>query len=398
MDRQTRHIYVLLRNKIIGVDSIVPLCMQLHKECGVTFTFMFFEYSSFKVIRNDNIVLSDAINTIGRSVFVGRGSGKYKIISKIFPIFFLIKMVFNINFKKRYIMHTGGMNIKPLRFFLNLLPLERIIFNEVTPYGTRHPYSDKRTSEQFFHLRQTQDAYNKTKGQLPFLKAGVLIGYNKLWNFFKHPKAVNAHKIVFDDPRNPDAWIDFIKEKSSNYIDDELDNNLLSHQKNKHIIMVFIGRIHLDKTGGYPDSFVHIIQEISKSVGNKMPIFIKPHIFSDLEFVKKCISKGVTNNKMDYILTKLHPSVLASRAAMSIFIGNSTVIKEVSGLNVPIVQCLYGFDEQGVSMRSSKQADYIVTKQTDDLSNIINKLNSIDRLPIVYRERQQALDCSFLQH
>ena len=114
MARQTQHIYVLLRNKIVGVDSILPLCMQLHKECGVTFTFMFFEYSSFKVIRNDNIVLSDAINTIGKSIFVG--SGKHKIISKIFPIFFLVKMVFNINFKKSYIMHTGGMNIKPLRY------------------------------------------------------------------------------------------------------------------------------------------------------------------------------------------------------------------------------------------------------------------------------------------
>lgn len=396
--KQKKHIYVLLRNKIVGTDNVLPLCMQLHNECGFTFTFMLFDYDSFKAIKDDNVVLSDAINTIGRLVFVG--SNKHGVISKTAPIFFLIKMIFNINFNKNYVMHPGGMYVKPLKYILNFLPSKGIIFHETSPYGRRQPYNGTESAFEFFNLRQTQDEYEDSKiGEPAFLKAEVLIGYNKLWNFFKHPYAVNAHKIVLDNPRNTSAWIDFIQKKSFDYVSEELYRNL-PYKKDKPIITIFTGRLHLDKTPGkkFVESFIQMINAISKSTKNKCAIFIKPHIFSDIEFLKKCISEGCGEHKMEYILTKLHPSVLSSRSSMAFFSNNSTVINEVSNLNIPVIQCLYGFDgDKDIEVQISKKSDYVLTKKSENLKTIIDNLITADSSPAVYKKHSNLIDCSFVR-
>mgnify|MGYP000028704278 CR=1 FL=1 len=393
-----KHVYVILKNKIIGTDSVITLCMQIYKECGYTFTFILFEHGSFKAIKNDNIVLFDAINSIGKLVSLSSERYKYRVISKIFTVLFFIKMILKIKFQENYIMHSGGLHVKPLSFIMNFTPLQRIIFHETSSYGRLcHENKGVDTPEMFFSRRQTQNAFdsNVLRHLLPTLNAGILIAYDEFWNYFKHPEAINAQQVVFNNSRNAGAWIDFIKNRSSEYIDSELDKYLLN-QKSKHILIIFIGRIQIDKSGSYIKSFIQMIDEISKTVGDKVPVFIKPHIFADLEFIMNCISKGVGGGKINYIFTKLHPSVLASRAAISFFIGNSTVINEISNLNVPIIQCLYGFDDKGILAKTSKKSDYVITKKTDNLGVIINDLLSVDNPPAVYRKKQGKFNCGNL--
>ena len=287
-------------------------------------------------------------------------------------------------------MHFGALHEKPLNRISSFYKLKRTILCEGVSYG---PHSVKKN---IFNNRETQSVFNKSKMcKKTALKAGILIGYDKLWNYFKHREAVKSHKIVFNDSRNASAWVDFIESKASNYIDRELDENNID-QKDRHIIIVFIGRLQLDKTGQFIESFIQMISEIAKNVGDEYPVFIKPHIFADLEFIMNCISKGVGGGKINYIFTKLHPSVLASRAAISFFIDNSTVINEISNLNVPIIQCLYGFDDKGILAKTSKKSDYVITKKTDNLGVIINDLLSVDNPPAVYRKKQGKFNCGNL--
>jgi len=286
-------------------------------------------------------------------------------------------------------MHFGALHEKPLNRISSFYKLKRTILCEGVSYG---PHSVKKN---IFNNRETQSVFNKSKMcKKTALKAGILIGYDKLWNYFKHREAVKSHKIVFNDSRNASAWVDFIESKASNYIDRELDENNID-QKDRHIIIVFIGRLQLDKTGQFIESFIQMISEIAKNVGDEYPVFIKPHVLSDLDFLQKCVLDGIGEYKMKYILTKLHPSVLASRAAMSFFVGNSTVIREISNLKVPIIQCLYGFDNKGVLAKASDKANYIMTKKDGDLSKIINKLILAKYSPVVFTKRKNNIDCSF---
>jgi hypothetical protein len=406
-----KHIYVLLRNKIIGIDSIIPLCMQLHKECNFRFTFLLFHDESYAVIKNDNIVLFDAMNIIGEFVSLSSHRYKYKIISKVVALFEIVKIIFNTSFNNSYVMHSGALHVKPLNFIVKFLPIKRIIFHEKSPYGLEHTYFKRKSlynnaperPESLYQSRQTQDIFDKHNiGGQPVLYAGILIGYDKLWNYFKHAKAISAKQIVFNDSRNASAWVDFVTNSSPDYIDKELEDNNLSANINKHIIVVFVGRLQLDQSGKFVESFIQMINQISTIVGDKLPIFIKPHIFSDLVFIEKCISEGIGSNKMNYIFTRLHPSVLASRAVIAFFANHSTVINEISNLKVPVIQYLYDFDEylddfgsNGISLFKSEKADYFFTKETRGLNNIINKLISVDSFPAVYRKREGKIDCDW---
>ena len=385
-----KKIYVFLKNKLIGIDSVIPLCLQLNRECNCSFTFVLFHGETFDAIVNDNTVLIDAINSVGTIVNLSSARYKYKFLSKIYAISYLIKTIYGVNYSKNYLMHFGALHEKPLNKIANYYKLKRVILCEPTSYG---PWI---TTGNIFNNRETQDVFNNSElYKSPVLNAGVLIGYDKLWNYFKHTKAIDTHQIIFDNARNGSAWVDFIKKRSSDYIDNELnDNNLPSHNK---IIIVFIGRLQLDKTGNFIDSFVKMINEIAKNVGNKIPVFIKPHIFSDLDFLEECILKGIAGYNMTYILTKLHPSVLSSRAVMAFFVGASTVINEIANLKVPIVQCLYGFDEAGISFHASKKAYYIATKKTGNLNTVINELLYVDSNPVVYKKRRGTIDCSFMK-
>jgi hypothetical protein len=390
-----KHMYVLLRNKIIGVDSVIPLCMQLHKDCNFTFTFILFEHGSFVAIKNDNIVLSDAINTIGELISLDTSKK-----SRIAVMYSILKMILNINYRNSFFMHSGGLNVKPLIYIAKFMSAKKIVFHERRTNGLRSgPYSAIDYPERFYSRRQTKYEYDKDNiGSPPILNGEILIGYDKLWNYFRHPQAVNAKRIIFNDSRNGSAWIDFIKNNSAGYIDNEINDNF-PDQKNKNIIIVFVGRLQLT-TSEYVKSFIQMISEISENIGDKFPVFIKPHIYSDLEFLKECIHEGVGNKKMEYVVTKLHPSVLASRATMSFFIGNSNVISEISNLKVPVIQCLYGFNDEDIYHKKSEKlskvsekTNFVMTK-VGDLSAVIKELTSVDKPPVIYRKRKEKLDCS----
>ncbi len=389
---KNKKIYVLLKNKIVGIDSVIPLCLELNKVCGCRFTFVLFNHPTFQAITNDNIVLFDAINSIGELVDLSVSSNRHVSLEKITTVFFLIKMMYCVNYRRNYIMHFGALHEYPLDKMVKLINLSRVILCENTSYG---PCS---TVSNIYNYRETQIEYSESHlHKSSILNARILIGYDKLWNYFKHDKAVNAHKVLFNNSRNSNAWIDFIKSKSSSYIDNEL-HNAFDNQGHGHIIIVFIGRLNLDETGKYVSSFIQLIHELAKNIGDKFPVFIKPHIFSDLDFLEKCILEGIGNYTMNYIITKLHPSVLASRAAIALFVNNSTVIHEISNLNVPIIQCLYGFNRDEALNESSNKSNYVMTKGMDNLSVIVNKLLSVNASPIVYRKKQEKIDCSFLLH
>ena len=70
MRSNRKTVYVLLRNKIIGIDSILPLCMEINGKFGYKFNFISFEHETYKYIVKDNVVIKDMINSIGKIDFV----------------------------------------------------------------------------------------------------------------------------------------------------------------------------------------------------------------------------------------------------------------------------------------------------------------------------------------
>jgi len=83
---------------------------------------------------------------------------------------------------------------------------------------------------------------------------------------------------------------------------------------------------------------------------------------------------------------------------MAFFSNNSTVINEVSNLNIPVIQCLYGFDgDKDIEVQISKKSDYVLTKKSENLKTIIDNLITADSSPAVYKKHSNLIDCSFVR-
>ena len=84
MKASKKIVYVFLRNKIVGIDSILSTCMEIYGRCGYTFNFISFDYMTYKYIVEDNTVIRDAINHIGKIELVSSDRYSSSNISRLF--------------------------------------------------------------------------------------------------------------------------------------------------------------------------------------------------------------------------------------------------------------------------------------------------------------------------
>jgi hypothetical protein len=335
-------IYVILRNKIIGIDSILPTCVEIHGRCGYMFNFISLDYSTYKYIMEDNIVLRDAIHSIGKIELLSSDRYKSRYISKLFFIFYFVKVMFNIAVRNDYIMHSAHLHVNPFVWVRWLFKKSNIIFMEKQSFGIEKAIDftnvKNRDLKFLYNKRLTYDEISKYGIDIyshpPLLYAGVLIGYDKRWNYFKHPTASRLKKIVLKDMRSNRYWISFIKKNAHKYIESEMP---VGDFKSGNILVFIATRITRTTDINAIEEFVGALNVLFKYT-HIFPLFIKLHTFSDVEFINELVNTALgKENSARYVFTKLHPAVLATRAVISVFANSGTLMKEFSEFDIPVV-------------------------------------------------------------
>ena len=330
-------VHVILRNKIIGIDSILPLCMEMHGKCGCTFNFISLDSSTYKYIMKDNVVLIDAINYIGKIDLVSTSKYKSKYISKLSFILYFIKVIFKVTVRDNYIMHSGHLHLKPLAWIRFLFKRSNVIFVERESYisEARFIHSDMNI---FYAGRMTYDEISESSIDIhsnpPLLYANTLIGYDKEWVYFKHAKANKLKKIVLKDIRKNKYWIEFLYKNADKYIKNETPYGDFESSN----ILVFIAtRVTRTSDRDLINEFAGALKALSKYM-HIFPLFIKLHTFSDIEFINELLDISLGRENRDrYVITSIHPTILSSKSIVSVFASEGTLMREFSGLNIPVV-------------------------------------------------------------
>mgnify|MGYP003985757481 CR=1 FL=1 len=65
-------VLVFLNNKLISVDTILPVLIELKEKYNTKIYFIVFEEMAYKGIRS-NIVINDAVNYAGNLIYIGFG-------------------------------------------------------------------------------------------------------------------------------------------------------------------------------------------------------------------------------------------------------------------------------------------------------------------------------------
>ncbi len=209
-------IFVFLKNKLISLDSIIPFSFEMNKQCGFKFVFVVFDKGTYDAIKNDNIVLNDAINTIGSLVCIYSLKNSFKIIRKLFFLFNVLKISLQVNFNDSYILHFGGLNERPLVFIRWLFFLRKRILCESSSYGrfinnnAEFGSVTTRNASTIYQYRTDSLSYFSSSEDYAPLNASILVGFHESWNYFKHKESYKTKKVVFLNSRNSPAWIDFL--------------------------------------------------------------------------------------------------------------------------------------------------------------------------------------------
>jgi hypothetical protein len=292
----SKEIVVIVKNKLMTTDVVLPILIELKEKHNTSSLILVHDELAYKGI-NENVVIRDAIDYVGRKIYVG--GGKHKLFRKIIKLFWLSNLAFKLLTGSK-VLHFGIFEVFPYSilgkiFAKNIFMLQGNSFT--------HSYN----------------RYNKLLGKkaVPYKKHYIsknVVLFND--NDFKGMLDDNCRVYKFGGTRIRPVWMNYVNARSEYYFnkyhsDIDLSNGCIV------LILSYFGRLPAMRL---PDESLKILLgktiEVFDSVKGDIPVFIKPHVFTDLNIVDEYI-KG----KSGYHMTYLHPSVLSTKA--KVFVCNT---------------------------------------------------------------------------
>jgi hypothetical protein len=308
-----KEIVVFVKNKLISTDTVLPILIEAKEKFNISSIVVVFDKIAHDGIKK-NIVINDAINYVGRELYASKGATN-KIIRKINILisFFGLFLKFIRGCK---IFHFGLLDEEPFRvigvlFRKNIYLLQSDSFKHT--YDQYNHIVGQKDKEQIMPVGDNIVAFNNAMGQLYM------------------PGISSKNLYHFGPTRTRKTWIDFSKKHSKYYFSKYHYNVDLS---NGCIVLIvsFFGKVEMMNN---PEStildFFHQTVDVLSDIS--IPVFIKPHVFSDMKIVNDAI-----HGKKGFYITYLHPTILALKARAFICNSYSTIMADVRSLGVTTIE------------------------------------------------------------
>ena len=115
-----------------------------------------------------------------------------------------------------------------------------------------------------------------------------------------------------------------------------------------------------------------------------IPIFIKPHVYTNIELLKK-----IVNDKKNVFITYLHPTLLAMKARLFICNQFSNVMADGHSLGVTTIEYT-NYNKELLNATSGESVDkqfvsYFINNNYAELKNIISNIAESSHKSFYYR-------------
>ena len=341
-------IVVFLSNKLITCDTILPVMMEVHRASGGRpIRFYCFEAKTYEAIRR-NVVLSDAIDSIGTLELLGRRrkGGLTWLTHRVRMTLVLVPLAVRALAGRVTFIHFKALNEWPLRL-LYLVNRRRTFFFE----GDSSGWSE-------LMMQGIDNIKRERKRDQSRPAAGGIVGFRTEWPVFQNPALRRLPRYVFGTTHNRMAWLDFVRSRADRYIARDFANVGLAESDEILVyILGYFGPMDFMRT---PNSLLRLFREtldILAEAGCGLPIFIKPHIITDLHVVQREV-EGYP--QCPIVITHLHPSVLATRAKFFVANYYSTTFATARQMNAPTVEYTdYSDAALEVTGNASMRSEYV---------------------------------------
>ena len=374
-------IAVFLGNKLISCDTILPVMMEVKaRNPAERIRFFCFDWATYDAIRR-NIVLADNIDRIGRLVCLqrrGRGlvastlhkfrvggilvglalaglSGRARFIHFKALDHGVLRLLYLVNRRRTWLFESDPCGFSP-------------VIDQIHYLGRARPNSPKRTPA-----------------------ASVFVGFSREWPVLQTARAKNAEVHVLAPPRRYPGWLDTVRRTGADYIDAEFRGvGLEPPDRLVVFILGFLGPFRFlpaDTTAG---TLFSETMEILDEIAGPVPVVLKPHAITDMAVVSREIARYPAGR---VLVSHLHPSVLATRAACFICNYYSTAMADGMYHGVPTIEYSeYTANALGVTAGGSMRPEIIshfIQRDTGALRSLLSEMLREDHR----RPAMPATDC-----
>ena len=275
-----------------------------------------------------NVVLKDAIDFVGGELYVSNGKIN-PIIRKINITISLIRLLLKF-IKGVKILHFGALDVKPLKLFGILFKKNVYLFQ----------------SDSFRHTYGKYDQYLGMSPQYCYPIGKNIVAFNDLMPQLVLFKNKDKKIFNFGETRTRQSWVDYSMLRSNYYFRHYHANVDIS----KGYVVYILGYFGDLKQMSSPKSMVDLFKKTICILSElNIPVFIKPHVFTDINIVNKAI-EGHDKLNISY----LHPTVLTSNAVCFICNGYSTIMADAYSFGITTIE--YTDYNTGLLLRSENKS------------------------------------------
>ncbi len=313
-------IAVFLKNKLVTCDTIMPVILAVKRIApGKVVRFYTGDWRTYAAIM-DNTFLHDSIQTVGTLHCFSRPPGKNWWLHRLWAFFWLLSLSLRGLCRNAQFVHFQALNQWPFRM-LAILSLGNVFLFESTCWH-QHVFEGRADS----HKRDRRPP-------LPFTQNQIHIGFNEEWGGFK---ASCRKGILMPPSRELEVWRDHVSRAADQWFCDEFKGADIE-ETDKIIVYILgtFGKLDFMRPDASTEQLVRETLTVLCETAGDYTIFIKPHVITD-----RLILDGILDEfpGASFIVTGLHPTLLANRA--HVFISNyySTTQADATSMGVPTIE------------------------------------------------------------
>ncbi len=319
-----RHLNIFLNRKLISCDTIVPLALELKQRVpDAKVNFVVVDHATADAIRQ-NRVLYDAISQAGSFIDIGRPKGRNKLAHRLSVGPRIAALFARTAAGQAITLHFKALNKGPLAWLYRLNP-DRTYYCESDSYG--------------FTKLMYDVTYHAITPPPPITRAPNarrLIAFSADWALMNAPVCRHLDRFVFGPTRIRKPWLDFVRSRADAYFAE--DFRQAGVPDSDEILAVMLGVFHplayLREPMTMRRRLTELLQVLVRHGGGR-PIFLKPHVVTDLAVLKEILSEIPHGN---FVISYLHPMVLAQRARLFACNYYSTTVGDAAMLGVPTIE------------------------------------------------------------
>jgi hypothetical protein len=347
-------VLVFFKNKLVSVDTILAVLIELKEKYNTKIYFIVFEEMAYSGIRS-NIVINDAVNYAGHLTYIGLGV-QNRLLRRLIRVSQLMKFYLYSLFGAK-IIHFGALD----RGFLNKIFSRfkgNIFFSQ---------------SSSFNHSPQNYILTFRDRNEsLPLGES--LIAYTDDMRWLKMD-GINKRKVFkFGPTRIRGSWLKRSYYKAEEYFDRVHPD--LNYKKGYFVIILStLGEaVWLSEGDTAKPLLVDILEALSIVCLDK-PILIKPHVTTDLKAMNSIIEKSRCKNIQ---ITYLHPSVLSKFAYAFIGTMYSSTFADAISLGVETIEYT-NYNKKTLKATNNRSVGhefvtYFINNNKSELQSVLNDI------------------------